>query len=73
MNANVQTNSGNSVNAFGTGTSNGANVTFMALLSTTSGYGMRCALNGVKSGTGGGICVDSQKIIYDVLYSKSSN
>lgn len=65
-------NSGNRANAFGSGYSTGANSTYMAILSSPSGDGMRCAINSDKmSGTGGGTCVDARNNIYDVIYQQS--
>jgi hypothetical protein len=53
--------------AYGTTTSFGGTVYVKALLSTPDNYGLRCDLTGDGMGHLGGICVDDDKRVYDVL------
>jgi hypothetical protein len=72
-NAYATNNKGNSAQGFGIGSSFGSAITLSAILSSSSGDGMRCAFQGDRSsGTGSGICVDWKENVYDVIYSLSS-
>lgn len=65
----AKTRSGGLASTFGTATTFGSNISLMAILSSPSGEGMRCAMQGDRmSGTGGGICVDNKTNTYDVIY-----
>lgn len=70
VNAYASNSTGQSANAFGYAAGGGHNATFSAILSSSSGDGLRCMFNGDgKLGTGGGICVDAQKNVYDMVYN----
>ena len=65
----ARNNQGGAAGAVGSGTTFGSNMTFLGILSSPQGDGMRCALQGDRmSGTGGGICVDSKNNVFDVIY-----
>ncbi len=69
VNAYAQNNLGGYANAYGTATTFGSNISIMALLASSDGGGMRCAVQGDQfSGTGGGICIDSRNNVYDAIY-----
>lgn len=53
-------------NSFGTSFSDGDQFG-KAILSSTNGKGLRCDLSGRYS-SGGGICVDDEKHVYDVIF-----
>lgn len=68
-NAFAHNNTGGRASAFGTSSTIGANASFMAILTSPSGDGLRCGFHGdAASLTGGGLCVDAKKKIYDVIY-----
>lgn len=47
--------------------------TFMSILASDSGDGMRCTGHGdMISGTGTGVCVDGKNNTYDMIYHKTS-
>lgn len=54
--------------SFGTVATDG-DVSVKAVMSCPSGRGLRCDLTG-QSGTGGGICVDDQAKVYDVVFMR---
>lgn len=56
---------------FGSYQSYGGSSYFKALLSSPDGHGLRCDITGNGSGHGGGICVDDNKKIYDVIGTRS--
>lgn len=63
-------NSGNKAKSFAAASGYGSGVTGMAILSSQSGDGLRCASQGDRfSGTGAGICVDAKQNIYDFNYA----
>ena len=57
---------GSTANAYGASFADGDQFA-KAILSSSDGKGLRCDLTGRSSG-GGGICVDDQKRIYDVIF-----
>jgi len=72
VNSYAHDNRGNSATASGIGSFFGSNITLMAILTSSSGKGLRCALQGDRSsGTGGGICVDAKNNVYDITYNIS--
>ena len=57
---------GTTANSYGASFADGDQLA-KAILSSSDGKGLRCDLTGRSSG-GGGICVDDQKRIYDVIF-----
>jgi hypothetical protein len=53
--------------AFGTSQTFGGNVAVKAILSSPDNHGLRCDMTGDGRGHGGGICVDDQGRVFDVL------
>lgn len=75
----VRTGSGNTfgfAQAYGTSSgvtsgymqSFGGTSTFKAILTAPGNHGMRCDLSSDGGGHGGGICVDDQNAVYDVIF-----
>ena len=65
-NAYGQNSKGNSASSFGLSIADGDQFA-KAILSSVNGRGLRCDMSGRYSG-GGGICVDDEKRIYDVIF-----
>ena len=65
-NAYGQNSKGTSASSFGLSIADGDQFA-KAILSSGDGRGLRCDMSGRYSG-GGGICVDDDKIIYDVIF-----
>ena len=58
---------GRRTSSFGSYQSYGGSSTYKALLSCSDGTGLRCDVEGAQ--TGGGICVDSNNRVYDMIYT----
>jgi len=53
--------------AVGFGQTFGGTVAVKAILSSPDNHGLRCDMQGDGQGHGGGICVDDQGAVFDVL------
>jgi hypothetical protein len=58
---------GGTRSVFGMSQSFGGNVAVKAILSSSDDHGLRCDMTGDGRGHGGGICLDDQGRVFDVL------